>query len=281
MNSNVDNKVSELLTNGFKVRVGDAFDDLSRLLKGVFGYAFLAVVVYFLLSSVISLMVGMFFPSVEIDEDELEAIINSGNSDEIISYYKDIFTGGSFGLSTFLTNIISAILYPIIYSIYTMAYKFEKEKQIGFSDLFIHYKDGKFLNLFLVTVIIQIVSSIGYVLCLLPGFVVSSMWILAIPLVIFGNASVGEALNNSMKLAFKDFGTFLLFFLGIIGIGILCVIVGFILCCIGLFFTLPLFYIIIQLLIYSFYKIIVGFPGESTNSEEEIKDIYKDNPYMN
>jgi hypothetical protein len=102
-----------------------------------------------------------------------------------------------------------------------------------------------------------------------------------VPLIIFADADIKEALDKSMKLAFKDFGSFLLLFLSFIGIAIVCAIFGIVLCCVGLFFTMPLFYVLLMILLYSFYKEVVGFDGNEQNPEQPITDIYKDNPYMN
>ena len=281
MNVNAENRIANLLNSGFKVQLNNVFGGLSHILKGIFGYAFLAIIIYSIASYIISLLVGIFFPVPDIDTSELEAIIESGNREDVMEYYSETFSNPNFGISTFATNLISAFLYPIIYSIYVMAYKYDHMQKVSFDDIFIHYKNGKFLNLFLITIIVQILTSIGFLLCIVPGFILSSMWLLSVPLIIFADADIKEALEKSMKLAFKDFGSFLLLFLSFIGIAIVCAIFGIVLCCVGLFFTMPLFYVLLMILLYSFYKEVVGFDGNEQNPEQPITDIYKDNPYMN
>ncbi|HEY4540019.1 MAG TPA: hypothetical protein VIG94_08435 [Faecalibacter sp.] len=281
MNVNTENRIANLLNSGYKVQLNHVFGGLSHILKGIFGYAFLAIIIYSIASYIISLLVGMIFPVPSIDSDEIEAIMEAGNREEIMEYYSETFSNPNFGISTFATNLISAFLYPIIYSIYVMAYKYDHMQKVSFDDIFIHYKNGKFLNLFLITIILQILTSIGFVLCIVPGFILSSMWLLSVPLIIFADADVKEALDKSMKLAFKDFGSFLLLFLSFIGIGIVCAIFGIVLCCVGLLFTMPLFYVIVVVLMYSFYKEVVGFDENDQKPAAPITDIYKDNPYMN
>lgn len=281
MNINVENRITSLLNSGFRLRLNNVFGGLSHILKGIFGYAFLAVLIYFIASYLISLVVGLIFPVAQFNQSDMEAVLEGGNQEEIIEYYSNTLSDPNFGLSTFATNLISALLYPIVYSIYVMAYKFDHAQKVSFDDIFVHYRNGKFLNLFLITIIIQIVTSIGFMLCILPGFVVSSMWLLAVPMIIFADADIKEALDRSMKLAFKDFGNFLVFFLCLIGLGIVCAIFGIVLCCVGLAFTMPLFYVLITILVYSLYKEVVGFDVNNQQTDEGFSDIYKDNPYMN
>ena len=110
-------------------------------------------------------------------------------------------------------------------------------------------------------------------LCIIPGFIVSTMWMLAVPLIIFGSADIKDALNYSMKLAFKNFGGFFTVLLMCIGV----IIVGFLLCCIGVIAAIPLVYIIIYVL----YKDVIGFSDDNSDEISQLgTDIYKDNPYM-
>ena len=279
MNSNVENRISQLLENGFKIDLNRVFGDITKNLKGVVGYAFLALFIYFIASWLISSVIGLFIPVVAIDQEELENVMIGGG--DMWEYYRTNLLTTEMGISSFLTNIISAVLYPIIYSIYNMTYKYERAQQIEFEDLFVHYKNGKFIPLFLATIIIQLITSLALLLCVFPVFVVSGMCLLAVPLIIFADADLGKALSYSFKLATKDLMSFVLVVLGIFGIGILSIIVGAILCCVGLIVTIPLFYIIVPIIIYSLYKEVIGFPDHRSEIEEIGTDIYKNNPYMN
>lgn len=280
MNHNIEKKVIELENNGFKVSLNHVFGNAGNIFKGIVSYAIVAVIIYAIVTWIIGALVGLVLPMPFIDQSELESVISSGDSELIKDFYIDTFSDTSSMVSPLVSNLLSAVMYPILYSIYTMAYKYDHFQKLDFSDIFIHYKDGKFLNLFLVTIIVQFVASIGLILCIIPGILIYAMWVLAIPLVIFANADIKEALSHSMKLAFKDFGSFILLVLGIIGIAILCVIIGIILCCVGLIVTLPLLYVLIPILIYSLYKEVIGFPEHRSDIEEIGTDIYSDNPYM-
>ena len=272
MENNLQEKINKQLEIGFKVSASSIIDKAFEIFKGIAGFAILAVIIYIVASWIINSLLGIIFP-MQIDEEEIQAIANSGDIVQIQEYYKDIFASSNFALSSTISTLLSSALYPILYSVFVMARKFDLHQNIEFSDIFVHYKNGKFLNLFLVTLIVQIVGSIGFMLCIIPGFIVSTMWMLAVPLIIFGSADIKDALNYSMKLAFKSFGGFFTVLLMCIGV----IIVGFLLCCIGVIAAIPLVYIIIYVL----YKDVIGFSDDNSDEISQLgTDIYKDNPYM-
>ena len=272
MENNLQEKINKQLEIGFKVSASSIIDKAFEIFKGIAGFAILAVIIYIVASWIINSLLGIIFP-MQIDEEEIQAIANSGDIVQIQEYYKDIFASSNFALSSTISTLLSSALYPILYSVFVMARKFDLHQNIEFSDIFVHYKNGKFLNLFLVTLIVQIVGSIGFMLCIIPGFIVSTMWMLAVPLIIFGSADIKDALNYSMKLAFKNFGGFFTVLLMCIGV----IIVGFLLCCIGVIAAIPLVYIIIYVL----YKDVIGFSDDNSDEISQLgTDIYKDNPYM-
>ncbi|MFV0159052.1 hypothetical protein OBK24_11440 [Empedobacter falsenii] len=271
MDKRVQDRIEEKLQNGFQLKAGQVVEKAGDIFKGIAGYAILAVLIYFITLWILNMLVGLVFP-ISMDEEEIQAIASSGDPEAVMEMYQEIFSSTSAMVSIFLTNILSAVLYPVLYSIYTMAYKYDYKKNPELSDIFIHYKDGKFLNLFLVTLVVQIVGSIGLTLYLVPGFIVYTMWMLAVPLIIFASADVKEALNYSMKLAFKNFGSFFVVLL----LGIAIIILGFILCCVGLIPAIPFVYVMMYIL----YREVVGFDDQQSEIEQIGTDIYKDNPYM-
>lgn len=272
MKQTVENKISELLNSGFKLNINQVFGKAGDIFKGIAGYAIVALILYLIATSLIGWLIELVLPVTALDQDELIELIEAGDYETAAEIYKESLANGG-GISLVLNSLIGSAVLPIMYSIYNMAYKFDHYQNVEFSDLFIHYKNGKFLTLFLTNLVIQIVYSLGLFLCIIPGFIVYTMWILAIPLVIFADADLKTALNSSMKLAFKDFGGFALVVLSIIGI----YIVGFLLCCVGLIAAVPFTYVFI----YVVYKEIIGFPDQRTEIDEIGTDIYKDNPYMN
>lgn len=266
MDQNIEKRSLELQQTGFKLNLNQIFGTASEIFKGIAGYAIAAVVIYGVITWIVNIILGLFLPTV--DPEELAEVMQSGDYSAIANVY----FSGSNNFANLISTLVSAALSPIFYSIYSMSRKFDTYNKVDFSDIFVHYRDGKFLQLFILTLILQIAAGIGLVLCIIPGFIVYTMWMLAIPLVIFANANIGEALSHSMKLAFKDFGNFSLITLSILGI----VILGFVLCCIGVVAAIPFVYV----LVYALYKYVIGFDDNKSEIDQIGNDIYKDNPYM-
>ncbi len=153
MENNLQEKINKQLEIGFKVSASSIIDKAFEIFKGIAGFAILAVIIYIVASWIINSLLGIIFP-MQIDEEEIQAIANSGDIVQIQEYYKDIFASSNFALSSTISTLLSSALYPILYSVFVMARKFDLHQNIEFSDIFVHYKNGKFLNLFLVTLIV-------------------------------------------------------------------------------------------------------------------------------
>ena len=78
---------------------------------------------------------------------------------------------------------------------------------------------------------------------------------LVIPLIIFGNLKVAEAIKGSIIIVSKQF--FIL--LGLIIVAVIMAILGLIGFCIGIFFTIPFIYS----MYYTIYKDSIGFDEEA------------------
>jgi hypothetical protein len=272
MDNITKSRIEQKIRDGYQVSIGGIFEKAGEIFKGIALYAIIATLIYFIAHYTISAIIGLVVP-VKFDEEEIQTIASSGDTEAIMQMYKEMLSSTSSIISIILSSIVSTALYPIIFSVFTMAKNYDvNKKNAEFSDLFIHYKDGKFLNLFLVSLIVNFIGIIGVYLCILPGIIVYSMWMLAVPLVIFAGADIKEALTYSMQLAFKSFGTFV----GLFFIGIAIVIVGLILCCVGFFAAFPFIYV----MTYVLYKEIIGFDEEKSEIDQLGTDIYKDNPYM-
>ena len=280
MNIKVENKIQELLNTGFKSSLNSVFGRAGSIFKGIAGYAFLAMVIYFILSTIMGYLIDFVYPLPSYDVDELQSLMESGDTEAITQFYVDTYGNNETLLYGVLSNLASVIFYPILYSVFTMAYKFDHNKSVSFDDIFVNFKNGKYVTLIVVSIVVQILGSIGLFLCIVPGIAIYSIFMLAIPLVIFADANVGEALSNAYKLAFKDFGNFFLLCLSFIGISFAAILLGLMLCCVGLIATIPFFYILVYILMYSLYKEVIGFDDNISPETVEVTDIYSDNPYM-
>ena len=91
-------------------------------------------------------------------------------------------------------------------------------------------------QLILLGLVSGFLTTLGYVLCFLPGVYLSVSWIFALPLVIDRNLSFWDAMELSRQMVGKHW--FIVFaFLLVAGLLAFC---GILACCIGVFVTMPI-----------------------------------------
>lgn len=158
-------------------------------------------------------------------------------------------------------GIFGGIFAPFTAGIIKMAYLGDTNQSLSVGTAFDYYGTSYFKELFTAGFILGILSAtIGLVfeqlglglqlVGVLLNIVISFLTFLTIPLIIFGNLKAIEALTGSMIVVSKN----PLIIIGLLIVGILATLVGFIAFCVGYFFTLPLLYA----LYYSIYKHSVG-----------------------
>ena len=149
-----------------------------------------------------------------------------------------------------------------------MAHCAEKDEEFHVSTMFEFYTAPYFKELFLATFIVSLVngvlsSAINYFQIPLLGFVItvafSLFTIMMIPLIIFGKLKALEAIETSIMIVSKQ----PLVLLGLIVVGSIASMVGFIGCCIGVLFTIPFMYS----LYYAIYNQIIGITTDNELEE--------------
>lgn len=107
----------------------------------------------------------------------------------------------------------------------------------------------------LTSVIVSILTSIGYALCVIPGLVVAIFTIFALPAVIDRNMSPIDAIKHSVEIARANIGPVILTWLTMVVI----VFVGALVCGVGLLVAVP---VAALLLVYSYRKLSGGAIAE-------------------
>lgn len=220
--------------------MGSIISHAFEMYKGVFLYAILAMVIYFLASWLIQLVSG--FDSMSFAE-EMQSGGGYGNVDfwavpGLTTYY---------GLSSLLGLFIAPLFVGLIYIIN----KYNNKEQIQVGDLFIGYRQN-LLNIIIYTLIYDIVIAISAMLCVVPLFFVFPLFLLGYPILLFENANAIDAVKKSFEIAKENYGTFL----GAGLLGALISISGIIACCIGIIATA--FFLVAVM--YSLYVAFVGKP---------------------
>ena len=263
MDNYVKQRLEEIKQQGFKVETGALFSRAWEIFSGIAAYSIVALLLYGVVVLIMSFVSQLIYAP---------AAVAISDVNDLEDYYIETFTAPLFFVSNLVSIVVYAAVAPILFSIVTMARKFEKSETVGMNDIFEHYSNGNFMNIFLTYLVIQIVASIGFVLCLIPGLVFQLATVLSVPFVLFAKATVGEAITSSISVSFKNFGSIFVF-----GLLTFCVIVlGFLACVVGLVVAIPLVYIAL----YCLYKEVIGFDDEQSEIDQIGTDIYKDNPYM-
>ncbi|WP_413532367.1 hypothetical protein [Empedobacter brevis] len=263
MDDKVRQRIEEIKQRGVNVNIGDIFSKSWEIFSGIALYAILAIVIAFVINFAINFFLGLVIsaPTMVIsDPSDINEVLSEASSP--LAWAGNI-----------ISIVVSAALAPITVSVLTMAKKFNKHENPDFSDLFVHYKDGKFGVIFTTYLAVQFLGLIGVLLCIIPGVIFYVTSILAIPFVLFTNFTTTEAIKSSVSILFKNFGTAFLFCLACFGVAIL----GVLACGVGLLVAIPL----ISIATYVLYETIIGTDDDQQSEIDQIgTDIYKDNPYM-
>lgn len=209
--------------------------------KGVALYGIIAMLIYIAGSYIIQRLIG--FDSVEM-VDEMK---NNGTD-----YYSfNYFAIPGFSLYLSLSGLFGLLASPLYVGLLYIVDKYRRREQAQFSDLFIGYRHN-FINIMIFTLISGIISGLAMFFCIVPFFFVYPFLMLGYPVLLFENASAGEALKRSVNLAKENYGTLLA--TGFVGM--LLSWIGIILCGIGIVATAPFFAVVM----YSAYCACTGRP---------------------
>lgn len=214
-----------------------------EIFKNTFLYCLLAVVIYFLLSYLVQLITG--FNSAIL----MEQLKDSGGNVD----YKEIVAAPGFAAYSGASFLVTLLLTPVLVSLIYVANKSNFKQSITISDIFFAYKQN-FINIFIYALITQIALTILLLMCLLPAIFVMPFFFLGYPILIFEKASAFDALKKSFEIVQNNYGTILLTGLlaGLISIA------GVVLCCVGIYLTIPFAYIAM----YSTYCAYCGTPRQ-------------------
>lgn len=228
---------------------GSIISHALEIFKNTFLYCFLAVVIYFLLSIVIQLLTG--FDSQLFVEQVRERGDGFGYGDLIATPGFVTYSGANF--------LVTLLLTPIFVSLIYVANKSNFKQPIVVSDIFFAYKQN-FINIVIYALITQIALFILLIMCVLPAVFVMPFFFLGYPILIFEKASAFDALKKSFAIVQENYGTILLTALlaGLISIA------GVVLCCVGIYLTIPFVYVAM----YSTYCAYQGAPRQLDNYKQ-------------
>ena len=253
MNKTAQNRIEDIKKNGYTLDFGTVFNLAFENYKKIALYGGLMIFVIFVLLSILAfgVLIAIFGGTAVVDFLKPENL----KPEEFSLNTLLIFSG--------ISIIITCLLSPFSGGLIKMAYCAEKDEEFHVSTMFEYYKLPYFKELFVATFLVTIMNSIiggllNYIQIPILDVVVSVtiglFTILMIPLIIFGDLKALEAIQASLLIVSKQ----PLVLLGLLVVGYIGTMVGFIGCCIGIFFTLPFIYS----LYFAIYSEVIGFDPE-------------------
>lgn len=223
---------------------GSIISHAFQMYKGVFLYALVASIIYFLLDNILQVISGIslwnytreFKNFRDFDGD----YYNQFNSPGISLYYSG-------------SGLLSILLSPLFVGLIYVTNKFNNKTKIEFADLFIGYRQN-LGNILLYSLITNVILWISLLMCIIPALFVYPLFLLGYPILLFENATGMDALRKTYNIAKENYGVFL----GTGILGLLISISGLVLCCVGMIFTYPFIYIAM----YSAYCAYLGKPRQ-------------------
>ena len=174
---------------------------------------------------------------------------------------------------TIVIAFATAILSPFTAGFLKMADCADKDIEFNVSTIFTYYKAHYFTQLFIASLLIALLTGIISIvfnlleIVIIDGIInlaIAFFTSLTIPLIIFGNLNALDAIKSSSVIVTKQPITIILLFV----VAGLASMVGFIGCCIGIVFTIPITYSVK----YAMYNAILGVEEK----EDSIDSIGKD-----
>ena len=246
-------KIEEIKTNGYQIDFGNVFNHAFENYKKIALYAGLMIFVF-------AILLGFLAAGIVISTFGVSAL----NQKILEDLRVENFTGLHLAIYLILGILFNCLLVPFLAGLIKMAHSAEKDEEFHVSTVFQYYKNPYFQELVISAFIITIFS-IGLsemlklvgieIIGALLSAVISFFTFLTIPLIIFGNLKAIDALKSSMIIVSKQ----PLVLLGLIIVSRIASIVGFIGCCIGIFFTIPFIYS----MYYVIYISIIGIDSEN------------------
>lgn len=252
------NRIEEIKATGYKLDFANVFNHAFENYKKIALYAgSMILIFYFVLFSIIATIIISIFGIAT-----LTTMLSPENlkTENVSENFILIYTLGGILLSSLISPFPAALI--------KMAYCAERDEEFNVSSIFEYYKAACFKELFIATLLISAISSVIAMVLDYSGvqligslttISISFLTIFTIPLIIFGDLKAIHAISTSFTIVLKQPLTLL----GLMIVAIIASMVGFIGCCIGIFFTLPFLYSTY----YALYNEIIGFDQEDEDQE--------------
>lgn len=249
-----NSRIEEIKNNGYQLDFGNVFEHAFQNYKKIALYGGLMILVFSILFySLLAIILFSFYDFTTISET-----MKPENMRHLTTSVNFLL------LNAAITILIGSLLSPFSAGFLKMADCGEKGKEFHISTIFEYYKAPYFKEIVISTFLITIVNTGLTVLFnlskmenigLFISLILSFLTFLTVPLIIFGNLKAVDAIKSSIAIVAKQ----PLVILGLLIVAIIFAMVGFIGCCIGIFFTIPFLFS----MSYAIYSAIIGVDSEN------------------
>ncbi|MEO8534839.1 MAG: hypothetical protein ABI441_13865 [Flavobacterium sp.] len=235
MKSTLD-QIEDIRKNGYSLDFSNVFNHAFENYKKIALYAGLILLVFSILAFFLGggLLVALY--GVEhFNKQFFENLQTQQTENSVLLIY------------TLVIAVVAAFLSPFTAGFIKMADCADKDEAFNVSTIFSYYTSRHFANLFIAALSISLLGGLISVAFNLIGImfvdtiitvVITLFTTLTIPLIIFGDLNAVDAIKSSVTIVSKQPFVILL----LIIVGGLASMVGFIGCCIGIVFTIPITY---------------------------------------
>lgn len=254
-------RLEDIEKNGYQIDFGNVFNHAFENYRKIALYAGLVLFIFtFIFCVLLFMSFGVYLTSLNIEEVNNQLIENLQNQKSLETPML---------LIIFSIMVLSLVLTPFSAGFYKMCERADKDLEFKFSSMFSYYKAPYFLKIIIASILNALlgmlistvflsllkmmnINQFGIVLLAnyFISFVVYLLTFLTIPFVVFGNLGAVDAIKHSILIALKQ--PFVL--AGLLITSIIGALVGFMGCCVGLFFTIPFIYS----MNYAIYSSIIG-----------------------
>jgi MFS family permease len=246
-------KIEAIKKNGYQLDFANVFNHTFENYKKIALYAGLMILVFSILMGIV--VAGVVIVTFGVSFLNQHAIENFKPENLSVSFI---------AIYILTMIIISCLVSPFVAGLIKMAHCAEKDEEFHVSTAFEYYKAPYLKEIITATLLIALFGSglpaildfvgIKFVGTLIT-MIVSFLTFLTIPLIIFGDLKAVDAIKSSVIIVSKQ----PLVLIGLLIVGTIASMVGFIGCCIGVFFTIPFMYS----MYYAIYTAIIGIDSET------------------
>ncbi|CVK15657.1 hypothetical protein Ga0061079_102208 [Apibacter mensalis] len=265
MKTTLENKIEKLKKNGYDISVNKIITDGFLAWKNTIFYGIFCVIFTYIFNNLIYNLLSNYLGTNLIDLELAKAISSLNNDSQslqkLISLFQDYIHNPQIIIKTLLSSLIGLLLYPLSAGVVYCAYLADKKGNTSFKHFISGYQGTKFIKLIGLVFIQIILISISMLLLFIPALYIIPAFILAGSFIIIDDAPIIQAIKYSFIIVNRKFGKiFLILMISFF----ISKFLGFLMCIIGLIFTLSFS----QAIVYSIYKNTVG----SIDVDDEINE---------